>query len=382
MSTRPSSVPSHRNIFARSRVQRNVRRCIAALTVGLSTACAASSPDPVVMEPMVVRAEPDPLVGLDTYDAADLFELAAERYRAERWADAAAIYEKLVDEFPDAPEVPKAHYNAGLAHERRAAFADAARHFEAVIVRHEGSAVFGDAHFNLARAYGKLERWEDVANTFWEARKLEGLGPMDELEARVGTGVGFFMQGDHFTAEREFREAVRFYEDHPKKEYLPADYFMGQSRFYLGEIIAREFEAKSLSAPDEMGTEDDWTEAMGEELESKCDLLLRAQANFIRAIREGHRGWATAAGYRIGSLYEHLFDELMSLPVPQGLDEGAADIYREEVRDRVSILVEKAIRVYEMNRAMAERIGEDNEWVQRTTAALERMKALYLATTS
>lgn len=333
------------------------------------------------MDALVVRAEPDPLTGLEGYDALDLLELANERFREEAYDRAVRVYEKLLAEFPEASVVPIARYNAGLAYERLEEWSKVVEHLSALVLRHPGSDPWVDAHFNLARAYGKLEDWGEVADTFWAARQIDGgLPPLAELEARVGTGIGLFMQGDHATAERELMQAVSFFEDHEQKEILPAKYFVGQARFYLGEIIALQFEALELSRPTTAGAEAQWVEMMGKELEDKCQLLLRAQASFIRAIRVGHRGWATAAGFRIGSLYERLFEELIAVPVPPELAAGAAEIYREELRKRVSVLVKKAIRVYEMNREMAERIGEQNEWVERTSLALERMKKLYLET--
>lgn len=332
------------------------------------------------METVVVRANPDPLTGLEGYDAKTLLELGAEQYRAGTYDQAVKVYEKLIREFPSSTMVPPAHFNAGLSYEKLEEWPKAAEHFQAIVTDHEGSEPYRDAHFNLARAYGKLEDWNGVADTFWAVRQLDGgLEPMDEIEARVGTGVGLFMQEDFLTAEREFRQALRFYEGHDKKEYLPAKYFVGQARFYLGEIAAKEFEHARLSTP-KSSPEEAWVESMGEELEEKCQLLLRAQSHLIRTIRVGHRGWATAAGFRIGSLYEHLFDELMSVPVPAELDADLAEVYKEELRDRVSVLVKKAIRVYEANREMAERVGERNEWVEKTSVALERMKKLYLAT--
>lgn len=362
--------------------------CVAGL--GLS-ACAttqgravtAPPDDRVEMEQMVVRADADPLTGLDTYDAETLFVLASEEAKAERFDQAIRIYRKLLGEFPDSKVVPLARYNGALALEALEEHPEAVSLLEALVASEPESAdLRRDALFRLARGYGKVENWVGVADTFWAVRQMDNLSPMDELEARVGTGIGFFMQEDYATAERELMRMVTFYQDHEQKDLLPADYFVGQARFYLGEIAARELEHKSLSPPpSEGGGEEAWVEAMAEELEDKCRLLLRAQNNFIRTIRVGHPGWATAAGYRIGTLYEHLFDAMLGVPVPPSLDEGAAEVYREELRERVGILVKKAIRVYEMNRAMAERIGEENEWVERTASALERMKKLYLDAT-
>ena len=340
---------------------------------------AASVPQRVEMPGMVVRAGPDPIVGLETYDAEVLMDLGAEQFQAEAYDEAIRVYRKLLKEFPKASVVPLARYNSGLAFERLEEWKAASTQFQAIVKDFPQASVSNDAYFSLARAYGKLEDWPAVVQTFREAREnIRPLEAMDELEARVGTGVGLFMQDNFISAEREFQRAVRFYEDHEQREILPADYFVGQARFYLGEMAAREFENVRFSAPPASSSEDVWLKKVRDELELKCERLLRAQTHLIRAIRVGHRGWATAAGFRIGSLYEHLFDALVAAPVPPDLGPEVAEVYQEELRSRVEILVKKAIQIYEANRAMAQRVGERNEWVDRTNVALERMKKRYL----
>jgi TolA-binding protein len=337
----------------------------------------AKGPEQVHMDPIVVHTQPDPLTGLEGYDAEQLMEVGRQQMAAEAWDRAVAVFERLLAEFPTSDYVASALYNTGLCLEHLAEWAQAADRYQRIIDGFAGGETARDAHFRKALMMGKLERWEDVANTFWAIRQLPGLSTLDELEARVGQGVGMFMQGDYATAESEFRGALSFYEDKKKGEFLPAEYWVGQSRFYLGEIYAREMEAIRLSAP--AAAEKEWVEMMGAELEKKCDLLLRAQNNFIRTIRVGHHGWATAAGFRIGSLYERLYDDLIQVPVPPELSEEQQQVYREELKKRVEVLVTKAIKVYEMSLEMAERIGQKNEWVDKTSRSLERMKQLYLA---
>lgn len=333
----------------------------------------SSTPD-VEMDKVVVRAGEDPLTGLAGYDAVQLLEVGNDAYEAGDFDVAVRVYRRLVAEFPESDLVAQAHYNEGLAHEQRTSWEEAAASFQKIVSEHPDAESHKPAHFRLAFSLSKLERWVELADTFWAARQLD-LKPLEELEARVGTGVGFFMQKEYASAEREFLHALSFFDEHAEKQFLPADYFIGQSRFYLGEIYARWFEDKELSGP--RASVDDWSKAMGEELEEKCRLLLRAQHNFIRTIRVGHTGWATAAGYRIGSLYEVLYDELTDLPIPPDLEGEARSIYVEEVQKKVSVLVVKAIKVYEMSLEMAERVGESNEWVERTNRSLERMKTLY-----
>jgi tetratricopeptide (TPR) repeat protein len=346
------------------------------------TACATTGQTPeerplVKMEPILIRSQPDPLTGLDGYDAVQLLDLGNQLYERNEADKAIQVYEKLLTTFPDSEHVPSALYNEGLAYEKLAELEKAVGCYRAILENHDKSKSFSDAYFRIAFVYGKLERWKEVADTFWQIRQTLTLNTLDEIEARVGQGVGMFMLEDHATAEREFMGALRFYEEHKKEEYLPVDYWIGQARFYLGEIYAREFESKKLSEPNV--DEDEWAEMMGKELEEKCELLLRAQNNFIRAIRVGHTGWATASGFRIGSLYEKLYDDLLEVPVPPSLSEEGKKFYLDELRKKVSVLVMKAIQVYERSLEMAQRVGEENEWVKRTSASLERMKSLALA---
>jgi tetratricopeptide (TPR) repeat protein len=345
----------------------------------MGVGCASTSPatTEVHMDPVVVQAEPDPLTGLDSYDAEELFELGNEEFAAGNYGRSAEIFEKLVDTFPGSELVVPAAYNAALSHEKRSAWKEAAEWFRWVVREHPDAPSAKDAHFSLGLAYGKLERWVEVADTYWAIRQREGLTELEELEARVNTGVGFFMQEDYLSAEREFMRALAFVEEQDREQFLPARYFIGQSRFYLGEIYARWFEKKRLQAPEGPSSGDAWVEQVGADLEEKCQLLLRAQSNFIRTIRVGHTGWATAAGYRIGSLYETLYDQMMDVPVPGDLSPEARELYVSELQKRVGVLVVKAIRVYEMSLEMAERVGERNEWVERTSESLQRMKTLY-----
>ncbi len=327
------------------------------------------------MEPLVVRSETDPLTGLDAYDAADLLQLGNEQFSAEAYARAVTLFERLVADFPGSEHVPAALYNGGLAFEKMGKWGEAARSFSAVVDAHPESSSHKDAFFRLAFSYSKQGRWQDVLRTFRGVREAYQLGPLEELETRNGIGVALFMNEEYAEAESEFRRSISFYESLSEDQYVPAEYFVGQSRYYLGEIYARLFEQRGFTQP--LENEDQWVEKIGDELEEKCRLLLRAQTNLIRAIRVGHGGWATAAGYRIGSLYETLYDQLLEVPVPASLSDEARKAYTEELRKRVAVLIVKAIKVYEMSVEMAERVGEKNEWVQRANASLDRMKQLY-----
>lgn len=328
------------------------------------------------MDEVRIQPAPDPLTGLDTFDASDLLERGNQLFDAQDYDRALLVYDKLISTFPDSSLVATALYNGGLAYENLAEFDKALKRFEEIIHRFSDSSTAKDAHFRATLCLSKLGRWKEVADNFWAVRNMPGLTTMDELEARVGLGVAMFMQDDYATSEKELMSALRFYEEQSKQEYLPAQYWIGQTRFYLGEIYAREMERIPLTSDEQDGER--WKDDLAKKLEDKCDLLLRAQNNFVRTIRVGHTGWATAAGYRIGSMYEHLYDVMLAVEIPPGLPQESKPYYIGALKEKIGVLVSKAIQIYERSLEMAERVGEKNEWVERTSRALERMKALAL----
>jgi TolA-binding protein len=353
-----------------------VFRSFGVYCLAFAGACATAAPKHYKMEPIRIQLTPDPLTGLTSFDAGDLLERGNALFDVEDYETARLFYEQVAIKFPDSSLVPTARYNAALSLERLEKFELALKHYAVIIDSFSKSPSAKDAYYRSGVVLSKLKRWNEVEKTFWALRHREKLTPMDEIEARVGLAIALFMQREYATAEREFMAVLRFYDDHEHKQYLPAKYWIAQTRFYMGEIAARMFEDVELNS--KSGDEGEWKEELATQLEEKCELLLRAQNNFIRAIREGHTGWATAAGFRIGSLYEALYDQMLNVPMPPQVSDEVREVYLFELQKRVSVLVRKAIMVYERSLNMAHRVGESNEWVERTEKALNRMKDLAL----
>lgn len=344
----------------------------ASLVLLLLSACATGH-DSIEMEPMMVRGRTDATLGLDGYDAQGLLSLAWASQQEGRHGESALILRRLLETFPEASVADTARFRLGQNLE---AVHDLPGAFFAYQEVPAESSDYVKAQFRLAHVGAQLERWPAVADAFWRAAQAEDLSPMLRIEAGAGMGVAFFMSGEFASSESAFLKMLAYHQKQSEKIFLPAKYFVGQARFYLGEIIARRFEGMSLRV--EQADADAWVDMLGNALEKKCATLLRAQSAFIHSIRAGHPGWATAAGYRIGSMYERLYDEVLALPVAKSLGEEGAAIYRDELTHRVRVLISKAIEVYERSLSMAARVGEKNEWVDRAQAALERLRALYL----
>ena len=115
---------------------------------------------------------------------------------------------------------------------------------------------------------------------------------------------------------------------------------------------------------------------LGQALEHKAQLLLSAQERYFATIRVANAEWAVAAGARVGELYTSLRTALVEAPLPPGLGEEEARLYRSELRQQVRVLVEKALAAYEATLAAAQRAGVDSTFVPRVRESMEQLYRL------
>lgn len=344
-------------------------------------ACASSkplapepAPDRIALDGAVIRSEPDPLTQLEAYDSDQLFHLAREAERNGKKDDARALYERLIQEFPESQQVPPARFNLGLLFEGQKAFADAAAQYRLIAglpIPEEETArrTFLDAHYRLAVAHVELaQHWEAVA-VFDKVLELDWLDAFDRLEALVGKGLCMRKADDVTGAEATLSAALRLYQDLQSEGPFVDNGLAAEAAFALGEIAYERYVTVELVFPIEL---------LRTRLEEKCEHLLSAQHRFLRAIRLGDTHTVAAAGFRIGSLYESLYDAIVGLETPSELTEEEGEVYRDEVRMKVGVLVKKAIMVYERTLAVGRSAPTAQAWVGRIETALARLKALYL----
>lgn len=338
------------------------------------------------MEPMRIVDEPNALDGLHAYDAEGLWKRGADLFAGERWDAALAYYDRILLEFPDSSYVRPARFQKTLCLielNEGAAALESIDAYLASLPTELPTKFRWEGLFKRGQALGLLKRYQEAADVY-DLLMVEELSIPEHIEASVNSGVCHFMLGDHITAEYRFRRAQRAFREASEIDRLQTKFFAGQASFYLAEIGRLEFEAFRLVFPAaETLTEDAELErTLGAQLEEKCQRLLRAQGAYTRTVREGHTGWASAAGHQVGDMYESLYHELVELPPPQQLTPAQQDIYRRMLRERVLILLEKAISVWQATTSMATRTGEQNEWVDKSHARMERIKALLLAESS
>ncbi len=307
---------------------------------------------------------------LEKLNEEELFAAGTSFYAAENYTQAARYFGRICDFHPKSKHYRPALYNAGLALEKLKAWEDAWVRFS-VLSDPKGNGDALDAAFRVAECAYHLERYADAIEVLRVIADRADMSPDKRIEARTQQGVCEVESGQKDAAETTLRSVLTFWNSLPDKD-LVDDYFPGQAQFFIGEIFRLHYEAVALDGNQS-------TEKLAEDLEYKSELLLSSQGHYLRAIRVGNGYWATAAGNRIGGLYENMYDHMIHAPAPAELGPSEQEIYRAELRKKIRVLIGKAITVYERTLEAAERIGASSPFVQQTRESLQRMKDLLLA---
>ena len=353
------------------------------MSLALVSACAGKAKNDVTVgPPPVEHIEMDPIkisavkgpdgVHLETFDVAEVFEHAGKALAEKRYDDAIAGYEQLLREFPGENKFRlPGLYNEGLAYQGKKDWAKAADTFKKMADLAPNSPDTKDALFQLGATYAEMGNWPTSATIFAQLLERKDMTADDKIEAYARRGFAQFQLKDLDTAERTFSTALYFYRSIEKEERLETDFYLGLVKYHLAQIPHERFRAVPLRLPEKQ---------MAKDLDDKARLLLTAQRQYIETIKMGNPQWASASGYQVGSLYEELYDSFIHAPVPPELvgddNQEKREVYYDELRKKIRILLEKSLRTHEQNLLMLERLGVQNEWRDKSKLAFAKLQRM------
>lgn len=320
--------------------------------------------------PVEIRPTPQEVAITDLDDEA-LFTRGMSAMAGGDNARAVLHFERLADFFPESTHRPQALYNAGILLMRMRDWAGAVGRFTDAVKSYGPATPEGlEARFRVADAYYFLGEVDAAVNVLEQITLMPEAPPVKHVEAATKRAVCLFNAGRLVEAEDALRQVVNELKD--LSEFVRDGYLPSQAQFYLAEITRQQFLDAKLD-PSKSTKEE-----LVADLEFKAQQLLNAQGHYLRCIRLGHAEWATASGYRIGELYQKLYDQMIAAPMPQDLDDEQRAIYLEELHGRVRVLVDKAIHIYEKTLATADRVGATNPFVAQTREQLDKLKLLLM----
>jgi len=325
------------------------------------------APGPATLEQIHITATRDgEHFSLDSYDAETLFNRAAQSLRKGDCEQANKYYSKLITEYKDSDLVEPALYNAGVCFDQREMYRQAVTAYKMIINKFPESDDIKDALFRLAGSYEKLEAWEEATKTFdtllFERDDLKGV---ERVEALARKGTAQVSLGLYDEAELVLGEAVRLQRNGRNITLTDSVYHYSMAQFKLGEILHNKMRAVMLSSDESL---------LKQTLEKKAQLLLDAQRLYTKVIRIGHPHWSGASAYRIGSLYHHLWVDILAAPPPADLTDEEREIYTDILKKRIKVLLRKAIVQWERTIKFADRLDLEDSWLSSAVTDLNEIR--------
>lgn len=295
--------------------------------------------------------------------------------------DAVAGFDSVAVTFPESRYVSASLYNAGLCLQRLERWSESVARYERLLGTRPASRDTKHARFQLAFLYLEVGRHREALEVAEMLEAHTGLTPDERSEIMARRAAALLGMGELDTAAAAAQDALRFYRTRDDESRVHDPFFAADAGYTYAETLRRRSEA--IAIPEAQ------VETQHAVLETRAALLLRAQRAYFDAMRVGDAYWASAAGYRIGAMYDRFWDAVVTAPVPPAtrtLTDAERVLYDEHYRARLAELaqplVRHAIRYWELTLAMVERTGVRSEWTERIRVDLARARARLTAVAS
>lgn len=276
---------------------------------------------------------------------------------------AADIFDRLTSYDPLGAIAAELTYWAALAHEEAGEHEAAAQRFERVGAHFPDHGWAKDAELRAVRLWGFVEQWQRAAAL---GRRLLASGepwsPSAEVALHSACALARLEQGDIEQAEYHVGKGrgIQSRAGLDRLDWIPRD--AAQLYFALGEL-RRYHGSRLVFAP--------LPADFPEHFERRAQLLLDAQSAYLDVMRARDAHWSAKAGLRIGQLYQSLHEDVLRAPLPPDVPQRRRRLFRDAVRLRYLVLLEKGVAVYRRTLNMAERTGEASPWVDEARARLQ-----------
>ncbi|HSA32829.1 MAG TPA: tetratricopeptide repeat protein [bacterium] len=297
-----------------------------------------------------------------------IFAMANKFFDLNRYEDSRKLYDRIIQKSPDHPMAPFCYYNLGLINMKTLNWPASSAHFQTAYRTLAKKEDKKDALVLYLEALKKAASWETLlseANTALNENPYQlDFGDEATQEISLRSAEAMVMMGKLEEGRRlaeywitEIRRGLSREEQMFVPNLALAFYVLGKSQVY-------EFGSFKL------------TDAM-ETLVRKCQKIIDAQNQFLKAINVGVIFWTNAAAFEIAKLYMDLYTEMDAQPVPQELSDEEKHVYECEVWNKIANLLKKSRKTLTKSIDAAKRINEDNEYTAMSFSMVADIDRIY-----
>ena len=288
------------------------------------------------MEPMAIEATRGSSgLSIESFDAEELFEQGGAALSGKRYDEAIQYYDKLLGKFPGSHYARSALYNRGLAHADKKDWPRAVESFRELAEKYTDHGDAKDALFQLGACFAELENWPASIEIFVRLLDRKDLTADDRIEAIARRGFAQFRLNDLDQAERTFRTALAFREQIETQERLATDFFWPFPSTTSARSATSVFAALPSGCPKHR-----WTGTS----RKRPGCSSRPSGRTSTPSNTGTRAGLRQPAFRWGPSTRSCTTPSSARRCPAQLDREAREVYVEELRKKIRILLEKSMR--------------------------------------
>lgn len=235
---------------------------------------------------------------------------------------------------------PVARYQVAVTHELQERYGDALAGYDAVLQAFPGAAVARDAAFRRALVLEDLDRHREATKQVRQLQRAEKWGERDAVSLAIARGVNELGQGRTRKGLKRLGKALAAVEGSDDLQWMRAKARAALARHLLDEAASIPIRSDRKAQKN---------------LVARAQRISEAEQQVIAAARLGEPEYALIGLELLGDGYMALYDDMMAAPPPTELTAEQADIYSDAVAEKAAVLVRKAWRFYDEGVKLATR---------------------------
>lgn len=297
----------------------------------------------------------------------DLAERGERALLAQRWREAADVYEALLGAEPTAKDAPAWLASLGAAYEGLGELERARAAYRRLVAGFPTDTRVRGVRIREASLDAYLDDWKalgELGDTLLASAR-PGQDDVDRMLGLAARALRKVQSGDDVAALRDVNDGLELMESlhYGASGRLPVP--AAALRFALAEVRRVRSEKIALQP-----VTDDFLVKM----ELRCQGLLDAQNAYADAIRSVDPIWAKMSGVRVGEMYRTLHRELMAVPPDRAKSESDRNLFYAIMHVRYRALVEKGLEMMTRTIDFAKKSDDESLWVTRAREAKEQMQ--------
>ncbi len=308
------------------------------------------------------------LEGEETKDVDMLFKMANSFYDSGNYSQAEKIYLDILRINPHYRNSAAAQFNLGLIAMKRNDWIESGKRFKLARDLFFKPSDIRDSWLLLMESLRNSESWDDIINEsdsfLRDGRISHFIDENYEIEAGLRKAEALVMTGNKDDGKKLTDYLIHRTRKGRRRNELMYNPNYAYGNFILGVIGSMKFYSATL-------------EESEESLYEKCKMILDAQAHYLIVIQTGVIYWTNASAFEISRLYTTLYQEMISIPIPEELNEEESKVYECELWKRISGLLTRPRRYLKRSIEASERINEDNRYTEKSFNLLRKIEELY-----